>query len=211
MSFDFLFWGTEQGEKNRRKSAVGIVLKSDFLCSLEDLYRKRQSSEQEMTRQCPDCNNNWNYSQQNPSILICYMNFRAKGKGQFVSTNFHHSAFWLHIPVPKVLLTLVSVLLWLVPCICSHLLPFAAPQIPPFCPQHLYSLNICRFMSHRSPLSPMLCIFSSLSTSLEVNLFSLTIIFFSIKMINLLINCKKAVMYMSKLTNRNSIMKTSCI
>lgn len=92
-SFDFLFQGTEQGEENRRESAVGIVLRSDFLCSLEDLYRKRQSSEQEMTGQCPGCNNNWNYAQQNPSVLIRYMDFRAKGKGQFVSTHFHHSGF----------------------------------------------------------------------------------------------------------------------
>ncbi|RMC00224.1 hypothetical protein DUI87_22829 [Hirundo rustica rustica] len=88
-----VLYGTEQGEENRRESAMGIVLQSDFLCSLEDLYRKRQSSEQEMTVQWPDCNNNWNYTQQNPSVLIYYMNLRAKGKGQFVSTNFQHSGF----------------------------------------------------------------------------------------------------------------------
>lgn len=107
LRFFFYLWfffsprNWERSGEQRKKRELHWHLRDDFSCGLEDLFKKSQGKEWEMTGQWQDCNSNWDYSQQNPTVLICYMNFTTEEKGQLTSINFHHSRFY--ISAPKVL------------------------------------------------------------------------------------------------------------
>lgn len=93
---------TEKGVENRQKSVNCIgILEMTSPVAWKTSSKKSQGKEWEMTGKCQDCNNNQDYSQQNPAVLICYMNFTTEEKGQLTPTNFIHSRFC--ISAPKVL------------------------------------------------------------------------------------------------------------